>query len=303
VLFRSFDLVVKRFLSVFGEPAVQQNISVKININGNFFLLDATRTLTEGWIRLYKPYAQSKEIFLPPLIEGQKVYVKKIVLNDKFTNPPPRYNPRSLLMKMEKEKIGTKATRAATIQTLYDRKYLSGTTNLSISDLGLEVIEVLSKYCPTVVSSEMTKALEERMEEIQQGNETKQNVLQNTTETLKLVISELKENEAEIGAQLSQPIQKNRQDEHTVGACPKCVGGKLVILWSKKTGKRFVGCTNYFEGKCNVTFPLPQTGTVKPLDKVCKSCGSPIVGVYLRGKRPWKLCLNMNCPTKGGDKH
>jgi DNA topoisomerase-1 len=206
-------------------------------------------------------------------------------------------------MKMEKAEIGTKATRAATIQTLYDRKYLSGTTNLSISDLGLEVIEVLSKYCPTVVSSEMTKSLEERMEAIQQGNETKQNVLQNTTETLKLVISQLKENETKIGDQLSQPIQKNRQDERTVGACPKCVGGKLVILRSKKTGKRFVGCTNYFEGKCNTTFPLPQTGTVKPLDKVCKSCSSPIVAVYLRGKRPWKLCLNMNCPTKGEDKH
>jgi DNA topoisomerase-1 len=193
---------------------------------------------------------------------------------------------------MEKKEIGTKTTRATIIQTLYDRKYLSGTTHLSISDLGLEVIEVLSKYCPTVVSSEMTKALEERMEAIQQGNETKQNVLQNTTETLKLVISELKENEAEIGAKLSQPIQKNRQDERTV-----------VILRSKQTGKRFVGCTNYFEGKCNTTFPLPQIGTLKPLDKVCKSCGSPIVAVYLRGKRPWKLCLNMNCPTKGEGKH
>ncbi len=35
-----FDLVVKRFLAVFGEPSVQQNISVRININGNFFLLN-----------------------------------------------------------------------------------------------------------------------------------------------------------------------------------------------------------------------------------------------------------------------
>jgi DNA topoisomerase I len=141
------------------------------------------------------------------------------------------------------------------------------------------------------------------MEAIQQGNETKENVLQNTTETLKLVISELKENEAKIGAQLSQPIKKNRQNERTVGACPKCVGGKLVILRSKKTGKRFVGCTNYFEGKCNTTFPLPQTGTVKPLGKLCKNCGSPIVAIYLPRKRPWRLCLNMNCPTKGEGKY
>jgi DNA topoisomerase I len=75
-----------------------------------------------------------------------------------------------------------------------------------------------------------------------------------------------------------------------------------VIVRSKKTGKRFVGCTNYFEGKCNTSFPLPQTGTVKSLSSVCKSCGAPIVAVYLKGRRPWKLCLNPKCPTKGESK-
>ena len=294
-----FDLVVKRFLAVFGEPAIQQSINVKININGNFFYLNATRTLAEGWIRFYEPYVQSKEVSLPPLTEGQKVGVKKVVLSDYFTKPPARYNPRSLLLKMEKEEIGTKATRASTIQTLYDRKYLYGTDSLFVSDLGFEVIEVLSKYCPTVVSPELTRKLEEEMNQIQQGNQTKQNVLQNATETLKIVTSELKEKEAAIGAQLSQPLQKSRLDERTVGACPKCHEGKLVILRSKKTGKRFVGCTNFFEGKCNNAFPLPQTGTVKPLATACKSCGSPTVAVYLRARRPWKLCLNPDCPLKG----
>ncbi len=297
-----FDLVVKRFLAVFGEPSVQQSINVKININGYFFLLDATRTLIEGWMRFYKPYIQSKEASLPALVEGQKVSVKQVKLKDNFTKPPTPYNPRSLLLKMEKEEIGTKATRAAIIQTLYDRKYLSGTTNLSISDLGFDVIEVLQNFCPTVVSSEMTRTLEKRMEAIQQGKENKQKVLQDTTETLKLVISELKEKEAEIGARLSKTLQQGRLDERTVGACTKCSDGKLVILRSKKSGKRFVGCTNYFEGKCTTTFPLPQTGTVKPLGTVCKSCGSPIVAVYQRGRYPWRLCLNINCPTKGESK-
>jgi DNA topoisomerase-1 len=294
-----FDLVVKRFLAVFGEPAIRQSINVTISLNGNLFHLNGSRTLMEGWLRFYKPYVQLKDSALPPLTEGQKVSVKKVILSHHFTKPPPRYNPRSLLLKMEKEEIGTKATRAATIQTLYDRKYLSGTDSLFVSDLGFEVIEVLSKYCPTVVSPELTRKLEGEMNEIQQGNQTKQNVLQNAIETLKLVTSELKEKEAAIGAQLSQPLQKARLDERTVGACPKCSDGKLVILRSKKTGKRFVGCTNYFEGKCNAAFPLPQTGTVKPLSSACKSCGSPTVAVYLRSRRPWKLCLNPNCPLKG----
>jgi DNA topoisomerase-1 len=294
-----FDLVVKRFLAVFGDPAIRQSMSVAININDNLFRLNTMQTLIEGWLRFYKPYLQLKDGSLPPLIEGQEVSVKRVVLSDHFTKPPSRYNPRSLLMKMEKEEIGTKATRAATIQTLYDRKYLNGTGNIYVSYLGFEVVEVLSKYCPTVVSPEMTRSLEAKMDAIQQGIETKQNVLQNTIETLKLVTSWLKEKEVIVGEQLSQPLKKSKLKEKTVGVCPKCIGGKLMILRSKKTGKRFVGCTNYFESKCNTAFPLPQLGTIKPVRSVCKSCGSPIVAVCVRSKRIWKLCLNPNCPSKG----
>jgi DNA topoisomerase-1 len=203
---------------------------------------------------------------------------------------------------MEKEEIGTKATRASTIQTLFDRKYIGGTTSLSVSALGFEVIELLSKYCPTVVSPEMTKALEESMDAIQHGKETKQKVLEKAIETLKIVTSELKHKEAEIGAQLTPPLRKNRLDERTVGSCPKCHDGQLVVLRSKKTGKRFVGCTNYFEGKCNTSYPLPQTGTIKLLAGVCKSCGLPTVAVYLRARYPWTMCLNTVCPSKGARK-
>ncbi len=294
-----FDLIVCRFMAVFGEPAVRQSVKVTLGINGNHFQLNGIRTLSEGWLRFYEPYVQLKDVTLPPLTEGQKIAVKGVVLKDNFTKPPARYNPRSLLLKMEKEEIGTKATRAAIIQTLYDRKYLHGTDSLVVSDLGFEVIEILSKYCPTVVSPELTRNLEEKMNEIQQGKETKEVVLQNAIEILKPVILELKENESVIGKQLNQALKKARLEERIVGACPKCADGKLVILHSKKTGKRFVGCTNYFEGKCNAAFPLPQSGSVKPLGSVCKSCGWPTLRVWMKGKRPWKLCLNPNCPSKG----
>ena len=84
------------------------------------------------------------------------------VLKKTLLNLHHDINPRTLLLKMEKEEIGTKATRAATIQTLYDRKYLYGVDNLMVSDLGFEVTEILSKYCPAVVSPELTKELEAR---------------------------------------------------------------------------------------------------------------------------------------------
>jgi len=294
-----FDLVVKRFFAVFGEPAIEQRIKVTVSINGNHFHIEATRTLSEGWRRFYAPYAQTKEGVLPPLTEGKSVRVKRVVLSDHYTKPPARYNPRSLLLKMEKEEIGTKATRAATMQTLYDRKYIDGKDSLVISDVGFEVVEALAKYCPTIVSTQMTKKLEQEMEAIQQGQETKQKVLQDAIETLKVVVSELKDNESAIGAQLSVALQKARLEECAIGACPKCQDGQLVVLRSKKSGKRFVGCTNYFNGKCTTSFPLPQTGVIKPLTTACKGCGSPIIAVYHKGRLPWRLCLNPTCPSKG----
>jgi len=174
-----FDLIIRRFMAVFGEPAVRQSIKTPININGHKFHLIGVRTLSKGWIRFYEPYAQVKDVLLPPLNPGQPVTVKRVVLKNDFTKPPPRYNPRSLLLKMEKENIGTKATRAATIQTLQDRKYLCGTGNLGVSDLGSEVAEILTNYCPSVVSPELTRSLEREMNEIQEGKETKEAVLLN----------------------------------------------------------------------------------------------------------------------------
>ena len=292
-----YDLIVKRFLAVFGEPAIKQSVNVTVNINDYFFIYSGARTLSEGWMEYYKPYVHLTDVSLPPLNEGQKVQVKKITLKDYFTKPLPRYNPRSLLMKMEKEELGTKATRASTIQTLYDRKYLQGRESMVVTELGFEVIEVLRKYCPTVVSSKMTKMLEQKMDQIYQGQVTKEAVVKEAVEILKPVTLELKEKEAVIGASLSQAIQKLRLDERTIGKCPKCQSGKLVVLRSKKTGKRFVGCTNYFEHKCDAAYPLPQKGVIKT-SGVCKICGCPTIRVFIGSRTPWFLCLNLKCPSK-----
>jgi DNA topoisomerase-1 len=293
------NLVVKRFMATFGEPAVQQTVKVTVNINGQLFHLRGRQTLEEGWLRYYKPYVRSEDASLPPMKECQEVSVKRVILEDKFTQPPPRYNPSSLLKRMEREEIGTKATRAGIIQTLYDRKYVYE-ERIVVTDLGFKVIDVLKKYCPTVVSPELTRKLEEKMSEIQQRKETKENVLLNAIEILKPVTEKLKEKEKVIGAQLTQALKDSELDEKTIGTCPTCHDGKLVIVYSRKTGKRFVGCTNYFEGKCKTAFPLPQRGSVKPTGNVCKSCGSPTVRVRMQGKRPWNLCLNPKCPSKEG---
>ena len=292
-----WDLVVRRFMAVFGELAILQRAKVTISINENRFQLHGRQTLKEGWLRFYKPYLKSEDAILPPMKEGKKVGVKRVVLEDKFTKPPSRYNPSSLLRRMEKEELGTKATRAAIIQKLHSRRYIRE-ESIVVTELGFEVVDVLKKYCPTVVSIELTRKLEERMNEIQQGKETRENVLKDTVEILKPVTEKLIEKEHIIGASLSQALQKAKLEERVVGACPICKNGKLVLLRSRKTGKRFIGCTNYFEGTCKTSFPIPQKGLVKPLGNVCKNCGWHTVWIWIKGKRSWNLCFNPKCPLK-----
>jgi len=294
---RIWDLVVRRFMAVFGEPAIRQSLKVCINVDGQRFFLRGRQTLKEGWLRFYEPYVRSEEVLLPQLEEGQKIKIRRIVLEDKFTKPPPRYNPGSLLKKMEEVGIGTKATRADIIQTLYDRKYVRD-ERMVVTDLGFEVLDVLKRHCPTIVSIGLTKKLEERMDKIQADREKRENVLLDAIEILKPAVEELKAKEKIIGEQLSNAIKRARLEERIVGPCPLCGTGLLMILYSRKTGKRFIGCTNYFKKQCNAAFPLPQRGTARPLGRNCRGCGWPTVQVRIKGRRPWNLCFNPKCPLK-----
>jgi DNA topoisomerase-1 len=292
-----WNLVVRRFMAVFGEPAVREVVEVTINVNGEKFHLAGKRTLEEGWLRFYQHLIRLGDAPLPAMEEGKEISLEKVALEDKFTKPPPRYNPSSLLKKMEAAEIGTKATRAGILQTLYDRKYIREDP-IEVTDLGFAVTEVLRKHCPAVMSVEFTRKLEEKMDAVQQGKLSKEQILAEAVEILKPVTASLKENEKAVGEQLSRAVREAKLEDRIIGACPTCKTGNLIIQYSKKTGKRFVGCTNYFNSTCQTAFPLPQKGVVKPTGKTCSTCSTPTVYVWLKGKRPWNLCLNPACPSK-----
>jgi len=294
---RIWNLVVRRFMAVFAESSIQQTIKATIAVHINEFTLTGRQTIEEGWMHFYKPFVHSNDFVFPRLVKGQEIDIENVAAQGEFTKPPPRYNPSSLLKKMQKEKLGTKATRAGIIQTLYDRKYITQ-EKIVVTEVGFEVVRVLHQYCPDVLSSKLTAKLEDAMSEIQEKNETRQILLERAIEILQTITSRLKEQEPAIGKQLSRALKESRLEELTVGTCPICKTGKLVVLHSKKTGKRFVGCTNYFKNTCANAFPLPQSGVVKPLHNVCASCGSPTVQIYQKGKHSWKLCINPVCGKK-----
>ena len=294
-----FDLIIKRFLAVFSEFAGIQKTKVVINLANNLFFLYGAQIFTEGWLRFYHPYFKYRNNNLPLISIKQKVSLINLLSEKKFSNPPSRYNPSSLLKKMEKENIGTKATRSGIIQTLEDRKYIQG-EKIVVTELGFEVIEVLKEYCPTLVSIELTRKIEERMENIKQEKENKDGIIKDTIAQLRKTLEILKTKEKRIGARLNRGIQKARIQERYIGSCPTCETGTLLILRSKKTGKRFVGCTNYFQSSCTTSYPLPQKGLLKPLIQACKTCGCSTVRVIIKGKRGWNFCLDPKCSTKSG---
>ncbi len=79
-----------------------------------------------------------------------------------------------------------------------------------------------------------------------------------------------------------------------IGTCPTC-GSPLAIRYSR-FGKRFVGCTGY--PKCTVTYPLPQRGRLDTDEAPCPVCRAPVVTAIEAGRRPWRLCINPDCPTR-----
>jgi DNA topoisomerase-1 len=292
-----YNLVVCRFMAVFGEPTTRQTVKVMLNINGQRFFLNGQQTLDKGWLCFYEGFVRPQDRSLPSIAEGENVRIQRVAIENKFTNPPPRYNPGSLLKKMEQGNIGTKATRASTMQTLYDREYIRG-ERIVVTELGLAVMEVLRAFCPNVVSVEFTRQLEEKMSWVQQRKDTKQKILQEAIGILKPLLSNLKNNEGKVGKQLSTAVSQAKLEKITIGPCPMCHTGKLIIQHSKKTDKRFVGCTNFFKGVCRAAFPLPQKGKVKPSSKNCGTCGWSTVLVWFKGRHLWNLCFNPGCPSK-----
>ncbi len=294
---RVWDLIVRRFMSVFGEPALKQSIKARLEVNNHGFFLKGRRILKEGWMQYYTPYIRTKEVLLPSIKEGDSVRFKRINQEDRFTCPPPRYNQSSLLKKMEQLGIGTKATRADIIQTLYNREYVKD-ERIKVTELGFDVINILGRYAPDVISAQLTQELEKKMEQVQNNTMKRENIIAEVIEQLKPQIEKLKQNQEAIGEALSKAIKRVTEKEGVVGKCLICKTGDLTIIYSRKTKKRFIGCTNYFKGLCSTSFPLPQRGTVKPSRSRCKLCGWPQVLVWLRGRKPWNLCFNPDCSSK-----
>ena len=163
-----FDLIIRRFLATFGQPAISLQTIVTINVIADHFFQAANKTIIdEGWMRFYRPYISNKlgsgsRSYLQAFRKGDTLKNVAVTMTERFTQPPSRFNQSSLLEEMETKKIGTKATRSEIINTLFKRNYISNVSSskdvsgsrqsngsgggIEATDLGVEIVQSMLKY-------------------------------------------------------------------------------------------------------------------------------------------------------------
>jgi len=224
-----------------------------------------------------------------------------------MTQPPYRYSEASLLKELEKRNLGTKATRASIIETLYSRGYIKE-RSIEATSLGIKLIETLRKYSPIIVDEKLTRELEEEMDSIQTEksdlDKIQTKVLNHTKRVITQITEEMRKHEEYIGKELSdgteEMFEQEKQD-NTLTECPKCKKGNLRIMYNRNFKRFFIGCSNYPE--CKNTHSLPPNSLIKPIRdkegkiKVCQECQSPMLLAIRKAKRPWEFCFNPTCKT------
>jgi DNA topoisomerase I len=298
-----YNLIVKRFISTFSPDAITANKrTVLITDIKNkddkpiTFTASGLKILEKGWTQIYPTKFEEKDL---PDINGQ-VKIDEIKFLEKETQPPRRYTPTSLITTLEKKGLGTKTTRSIIVDTLFNRGYLDG-KSIKATPLGIKLIEALEKHSPIIIDENLTRNLEEQMEEILVSKD--KNLLNKEKETIQKVeriitdiSKEFKSKETQIGKEILEGIQDQRkieQENNTIIQCPTCKKGNLRILYSRKTQRNFVACSAYPE--CKQTYSLPPNALIKKSEKNCQECNFPKLLSIKKGKRPWEFCFNPNC--------
>lgn len=290
---RLYELIARRYLASFSKPATVEKQKVVLQSGSEEYQADGVAIAEKGWFGVYSPFLRLKEKQLPKFTEGEKVPIEKLEMVEKQTQPPSRYTEASIIKALEAENLGTKATRAEIIQTLYDRQYVSG-KSIEVTPLGLSVFEAMKKHVPEIMSPDLTRHFEDEMEEIQAQTKQREEVVEEGKNVLGKILKNFKKQEKEIGNELKEAVGETQRQASELGACNKCGEGKLVL----RRGKfgLFAACNRYPD--CKNTFSIPKNALIKPADKACEFCKTPIITVIRKGKRPFNMCLTQNCESK-----
>lgn len=278
-----YELVVRRFLATLSPDAEWATMRIGMDASGQNYISTGSRLTEPGWRTVY-PYSEAKDSILPVVKTGEKLKIQDLNLEEKQTQPPPRYSQSKLIQVMEELGLGTKSTRHEVIQKLISRKYIEGNP-LRPTLVGKAVTDSLEAHASTITRPDMTQKLEQAMEAIKVKDKSRDGVVDDSRKMLHQVFDELEPNEAVIG----QEIMGQTDEELTIGPCPVC-GKDLRIR--RKGGSQFIGCNGYPDCTCNISLPGTMWGSAVRTKNVCEIHNLFHVSLIAKGARPWE----MGCP-------
>lgn len=211
---------------------------------------------------------------LPALNEGMALHLKTppgVMADQKFTQPPPRYNEGSLVRELEERGIGRPSTYAETISKVQARDYVEkvdGGRSFRPTELGKRVIDGLVQGSMGFMDPTFTSGLEEELDAVGAGKERRLDLLERFYAKFKTELDAASKGERWAPA-----------PEDTGEICDKCGVGTMMKRWSKNGW--FLGCSNYAaKVPCKNTRNLSSDGAPEPVretEYICELDGKPMV--------------------------
>ncbi len=267
--FRLYQLIWQRFMASQMASARLDNTRVdvaagklaELNAEQRPFVFRATGSIVtfQGWMAVYQQGRDEGETdeldrgALPVVEIGENLNLLKLLPDQHFTQPPPRFTEATLVKALEEQGIGRPSTYAPTIATIRARNYVAvEERKLAPTELGVVVNDLLVEHFPRVFDIGFTSQLESELDEIASGERawvpTLHQFYTPFTATLK-------------NAEQTMERVKIR-DEPTDEICEQC--GRPMVIKLGKYGK-FLACSGFPE--CRNALPL-----LTKIDVSCPTC-------------------------------
>ncbi|MFO7918107.1 MAG: type I DNA topoisomerase, partial [Anaerolineae bacterium] len=271
---RLYELIWRRFVASQMQPALYATMSVDI-VAARDYLFRATgrRLIFPGFLAVYKEGKGKKDTqTLPPLKKGEVVDLHKLLPEQHFTQPPPRYSESTLIKALKGQGVGRPSTYASIISVIQRRRYvIKKDGRLKPTDLGMMVCDALVAAFPEIMEVKYTARMEERLDHVAEGKLDYEEMLSAFYGDLEPKLGEAPEVIKEAAQKaLVADLPESLRDR----TCPEC--GKPLKVRVSKMG-RFLGCTGYPE--CRYTLDLSDPENPQETEdefaegETCEECG------------------------------
>lgn len=258
-----YDLVVKRFLSVLCPPFEYVETTILGICEGETLRVKGNKVINLGFTEAYGDDEDEKLNSLPEILINDVIKIEEVKVKTGKTNPPPYLNEATLLTEMEKNNLGTVATRADIIEKLFNSFSVEKKNNkeLHITSKGRQLLDLAPEKLKT---PSLTEQWEKKLTDISNGKENKDTF-----------IEEIKSYTREMVKEINKSDSKFKHDNLTKNKCPNC--GKFMLEVNGKKGKMLV-CE---DRECNTRKTVSQTTNSR-----CPNCHKKL---ELRGEGENKI--------------